>query len=137
MSQTKQLAERLNAVAAELAAIARELASDKKEAIFPDTAKQRIQLGLCLNCTRTKEEITQLRRGLCPACYQKSNRMLLKNPLLESDLITKGLLAPSGFDPQAAQTPLDEMIRTAWDKANADVAAAEETIKKRGKRKDG
>jgi hypothetical protein len=137
METTNNISKRLQAVATELLAIAESLASPASSAVFPTKAADRMKAGKCLNCDRKPEEISIIRRGLCQACYQKSLRMLTTNPLLESDLITKGLLAPSGFDPQAAQTPLDEMIRTAWDKANADVAAAEETIKKRGKRKDG
>jgi hypothetical protein len=119
MAQTSDTASRLRAVAPELLAIADSLSSPKLDVEFPPTAAERMALGKCLNCERKPDEISVIRRGLCQACYQKSQRMLSSNPLLENQLISKGLLAPSGFNPNPEVTPLDEMFRKAWDKASA------------------
>lgn len=128
---------RLKEVAKELAALAEAIGSPRKEAEFPPEAVLRMQAGKCLNCDRKKDEITMIRRGLCQACYQRLQRELPKNPLLEDELIGRGLLAPSGFTAKTAAdpSPLDEAIRAAWSKAkaeaDADNAAALEMVKKK------
>lgn len=58
-----------------------------------------------------------MRRGLCPACYQKANKQILKNPLADRELIKSGLLAPVGFSLHSSLTPIDEFISNRASKA--------------------
>lgn len=136
MEHSSDIAERLRAVAGELASLANSISAPTAEVQFPERAKERMAAGKCLNCERKPNEISVIRRGLCQACYQKAKRMLAPNPLLENELISKGLLAPSGFTPNLETTPLDEMFKKAVDTTSAKsaVSSAEKLAADMGKK---
>ncbi len=107
MDPIATLKKRLRELAKELATIAEQLGEEND---FPQAAVERMREGKCLNCDRTPEEISVVRRGLCAACYQKVIRGLKFAPSREAELIAKGVLAPYGFTLREPGTALDSFI---------------------------
>ncbi len=140
MQHTEQISERLAAISAELAHIAKLLANPQVKANFPREARDRFIAGVCLHpeCKRKRSDI-QFRRGNCPTHYAKLKKVIDKRgAVAEFQFIENGLLAPDDYNPNP--TEFDAVVQGIDEQESRLLAAAESAAvkpiqKKRGRAK--
>lgn len=69
----------------------------KSVRIPDDVVRERDKLvasGVCLGCKDKQIEGTQMRQGLCPACYTSYRRYYKKGKVTQTELLRSGQLLP-------------------------------------------
>lgn len=94
-SASKDLAERLIRISKELTAMAGEIRGVSREPVFPTESAEKVAKRICLDCGRAVPLNERYVRGLDAACGGVARNRIRKGEFTESELISKGLLAPA------------------------------------------
>ena len=87
---------------------------NQQEPFFPQSAKERLEDGVCLNCHKPIQD-EKPRRGCHSACYHRIWERIREGKISEFDAIEQGILAPKSKPgrPRIVDDKLSQLLDSA------------------------